>query len=263
MNHTPTAILTGAASGIGRRFAESLAAQGNDLILLDIDQPGLAATEALVAQDNRRVRSATVDVADRGQLERAVEQLVPGDEKIDLLVNCAAILGAGIWAAQKPEEFERVLQVNLLGTVNATRAALPALRRARGHVVILASTAAVHGWPQLSAYSAAKFGLVGYAEAIRPELAVDGIGLTVVFPLLIDTPLLSRPGTPPILQRGRPIPAEAVVSKTLRAVTRRQRRVYVPSTVRFIVALHAIAPSLLDWFGRRFGMDRKQLKAKS
>jgi len=78
-----------------------------------------------------------------------------------------------------------------------------------------------------------------------------------VFPLLIDTPLLGRPGTPPILQRGRRIPPAVVVRKTLRAVERRRRRVYVPATVRVIAALEGLAPSLLDWYGARFGIARR------
>ena len=115
----------------------------------------------------------------------------------------------------------------------------------------------MHGWPGLAAYSAAKFGVAGYSEAIRAELALDGVGLTVVFPLLIDTPLLSRPGTPPILQRGRRIPPAVVVRKVLRAVERRRRRVYVPATVRLIAALEGVVPSLLDWYGARFGIARR------
>ena len=74
----------------------------------------------------------------------------------------------------------------------------------------------------LAAYSAAKFGVTGFSDAIRPELARDGVTLTTVFPLLIDTPLLDRPELPPILRQGRRIPASAVVHKVLRAVARRR-----------------------------------------
>ena len=120
----------------------------------------------------------------------------------------------------------------------------------------LASTAALHGWPGLAAYSAAKFAVAGYSDAIRAELALEGIGLTVVFPLLIDTPLLERPDIPPILKRGRRIPAATVVRKVLRGVERRRARVYVPGSVRVIAALHGLAPSLLDRYGAWFGLER-------
>jgi len=251
-------LITGAGSGIGRCFAEVLAKGGNDLVLLDVDAQGLAATLATRTGEGARVARAVADVADRASLDRAIAEHVAPRGRLDLLVNCAAILGAGTWATQPVEDFERVLRIDLVGTANTIRAALPWLRQARGHIVNLASTAAVHGWPGLAAYSAAKFAVAGYSDAVRPELAVDGVGLTVVFPLLIDTPLLSRPGAPLILQRGRRIPAAAVVSKVLRAVERRSKRVYVPGIVRVLAVLHGIAPSLLDWYGTRFGMERRR-----
>jgi uncharacterized protein len=246
-----TALVTGAGSGIGRCFASALAA-GHRLVLLDVDARGLEETAHALGG---RVATALVDVADRGQVERALAEHV-GAAGLDLLVNCAAILGPGTWAAQTADEFDRVIRIDLLGTANVIRAALPALRTARGQIVNMASTAAVHGWPGLAAYSAAKFAVVGYSEAIRAELALEGVGLTTVFPLLIDTPLLSRPGTPPILRRGRRIPADAVVRKVLRAVARRRRRVYIPGTVRVIAALQGLAPGLLDWWGARYGIER-------
>jgi NAD(P)-dependent dehydrogenase (short-subunit alcohol dehydrogenase family) len=250
-----SALLTGAASGIGRAFAETLARGGSELLLLDVDADGLAETGRRVAERGGRAKTAHADVADREQLGTVIEQLLGAERELDLLINCAAVLGPGLWMAQPPEVFERTIRVDLLGTANVARAALPALRRARGQIVVLASTAALHGWPHLAAYSAAKFGVAGFADAIRPELKRDGIGVTAVFPLLIDTPLLSRPDTPPILRRGRRIPAQAVVDKVLRAVDRRAARVYIPETVRVIAVLQALVPSLLDRYGERAGLD--------
>jgi NAD(P)-dependent dehydrogenase (short-subunit alcohol dehydrogenase family) len=256
MSTSQVVLITGAGSGIGRCFAETLAAAGNDLVLLDVDARGLAATAAALDGKGGKTATAVVDVADRAALEKTVADLVAPRGRLDLLINCAAILGPGTWAAQAPEDFERVLRVDLVGTANVIRTTLPWLRAARGQIVNLASTAALHGWPGLAAYSGAKFAVTGFSEAIRPELALDGVGLTVVFPLLIDTPLLSAPDIPPILRHGRRIPAAAVVRKALRAAERRRRRVYVPGTVRVIAALHGLAPSLLDWYGKRFGMER-------
>jgi NAD(P)-dependent dehydrogenase (short-subunit alcohol dehydrogenase family) len=225
------------------------------LILLDVDEAGLKVTAELVGGPSERVRTGGVDVADRARIEHVTRELLGEDGSLDLLINCAAILGGGAWTEQLAEDFDRVVAVDLLGTVNMVRATSPALTRAGGHVVIIASTAAAHGWPGLAAYSAAKFGLVGYSEGVRAELANAGIGLTVVFPLLIDTPLLGRSGIPPILRKGRRIPAARVVKKTLHAVARRRPRVYVPATVRLIVALHGLAPGLLDWHGKRVGFE--------
>jgi len=250
------ALITGAGSGIGRAFAATLAAAGSDLLLLDVDAQGLATTVAEVSAPGIQVRSATADVANRDELERRLAELLAGAHGLDLVITCAAILGPGTWSAQSPQDFERVMQIDFVGTANTVRAALPWLRQRQGQIVVLASTAAVHGWPGLAAYSAAKFALVGYCDAIRPELATEGLGLTIAFPLLIDTPLLSRPGIPPILRQGRRIQPERVVRKVLRAAARRKRRVYIPGSVRVITLLHGLAPSLLDWYGTRFGLER-------
>jgi NAD(P)-dependent dehydrogenase (short-subunit alcohol dehydrogenase family) len=173
---------------------------------------------------------------------------------LDLVVHCAAILGPGQFAAQSAADFERVVRVNLLGTANVLRAVLPAVRHSHGAVVCVASTAAVHGWPALAAYSAAKFGVAGFCDAVRGELRRDGVTLTVVFPLLIDTPLLSGAEIAPILKQGRKLPPESVVKKTLAGAAAGRPRVFVPGSVRLIAALHGLAPSLLDWYGRRFGL---------
>jgi short-subunit dehydrogenase len=249
-----TSLITGAASGIGRCFAETLAARGDRLLLLDVDEAALAALQAALPAGVQS-EALVVDLASPAALERLRGQLAGLAPSLDLLVNCAGILGAGAFAEQPMATFARVVQVNLLGTVHLTHACLPLLEAAGGHVVNVASTASLHGWPMLAAYSAAKGALENYAEAVRPELARDGIGLTTVFPLLVDTPMLQRGGTPPIL-RGARVSAEEVVRKTLRAVERRQGRLYVPSGARLVALVHGVAPELLDWWGAKRGFSR-------
>ena len=248
------AIVSGAASGIGRCFAETLAKRGSAVGLIDVSSENLAATTEMIRAGGGRVEGRIADVSAADQVEQAVRELVQTTGGLDLIVNCAAILGPGQWAGQSAESFERVIRINLLGTANVLRAALPALRQSRGAAVCLASTAAVHGWPGLGAYSAAKFGVAGFCDAVRPELARDGVLLTSVFPLLIDTPLLQAPDIPPILKQGRRLAPDLVVDKTLAAVERRRSRVFIPGTVRLIAAVHGLAPSLLDWYGRRIGL---------
>src|SRR6266849_6304125 len=136
------ALITGAGSGIGRCFAEVLAGAASDLLLLDVDQRGLEQTAASLGGRGVRIATAVADVAERVALERAVAEHVAPRGRLDLLINCAAILGPGTWAAQSPEDFERVLRVDLVGTANTIRATLPWLGAAGGQVVNLASTAA-------------------------------------------------------------------------------------------------------------------------
>jgi meso-butanediol dehydrogenase/(S,S)-butanediol dehydrogenase/diacetyl reductase len=248
-----TAIVTGAASGIGRSFAETLAAAGTAVGLLDVSAEQLAHVADTIRSKGGRVHTRVADVSSANEVDEAVPALVTELGGLDLLVNCAAIPGAGHFMRQSAEEFERVIRVDLFGTINILRATLPALRQSQGAAVCIASTAAVHGWPALVAYSAAKFGVAGFCDAVRAELAHEGICLTAVFPLLIDTPLLKAGDVAPILKQGRPVPPETVVRKTLAAVTWRRPRVFVPGSVRLIAALHGLAPSLLDWYGRWVG----------
>ena len=250
-----TAVVTGAASGIGRSFAEVLAREGTALGLLDVSGDGLAATAEKARAMGAVVERCVCDVSDGAAVTEAVTALAGKLRGVSLLVHCAAILGPGRFATQAAEDFERVIRVDLLGTANVVRAVLPSLRESRGAIACVASTAALHGWPLMSAYAAAKFGVSGFCDAVRAELAGEGVLLTAVYPLLIDTPLLTGADVAPILKQGRPIPPEEVVRKTLRAVERRRPRVFVPATTRLVAAVHGLAPSLLDWYGRRVGLQ--------
>ena len=249
-----TAIITGAASGIGRAFADTLAGQGTAVGLMDVSAEGLDTACTAIRGRGGRVETRVADVSAAAQVAAAVTELATALGGLDLVVNCAAILGPGHFADQTAATFERVLRINLLGTANVLRAALPALRQSHGAFASLASTAAVHGWPALAAYSASKFGVAGFCDAVRSELARDGVSITAVFPLLIDTPLLQAADIPPILKQGRRLPADAVVSKTLAGIAARRPRVFIPGSVRVIAALHGLAPSLLDWWGRKVGL---------
>ena len=250
------AIVTGAASGIGRCFAETLAQRGAAVGVIDVSAEGLASAAEAIRTTGARAETRLADVSAASAVTTAVEDLSAAFGGIDLVVNCAAILGPGHFASQAAAQFDRVVHINLLGTANLLRAELPALRQSKGAVACLVSASAVHGWPALGAYSASKFGVSGFCDAVRPELARAGITLTAVYPLLIDTPLLRGGDIPPILRHGRRLPPDTVVHKTLAGVAAGRARVFIPGTVRFIAALHGLAPSLLDWYGRRAGMRR-------
>jgi 3-oxoacyl-[acyl-carrier protein] reductase len=240
---------------MGRAFAQTLADDGVAVGLIDVAEATLSETHATLG--SRRAKSARrlADVVDDAGITTAFNELEDELGAIDLVIHCAGILRTGLFTDQAPEDFERVVAVNLLGTANVVRASTPALRKTQGAIACLASTAALHGWPEMSAYSSSKFGVAGYCDAVRPELEAAGIGMTTVFPLLIDTPMLKgAENLAPILTAGKSIPAQTVVNKTFAGLRRGKRRIYVPGTVRLITALHGVAPGLLDLYGKRFGM---------
>lgn len=249
------AIITGAASGIGRSFAHALAAEGSTLGLLDVAADGLRATADELSRAGARVRARVVDVSQREVVGAEIPALAEEIGGVDLVVHCAAALFPGRFLEQPAADFDRAIAIDLLGTANVVRASAPLAIESGGAIVCLASTAAIHGWPMMSAYSAAKFGVAGFCDAVRSELRASGVLLTTVFPLLISTPLLDGAEVAPILAAGKAIAPEIVVRKTLRAVARGKTRVYIPSSrVRWIAAAHALAPVALDWYGRRLGL---------
>lgn len=248
------AIITGAASGIGRAFARALAAEGSALGLVDVAADPLRGVAEELGGVGAHVRARVVDVSQREVVDAEIPALAAEIGGVDLVVHCAAALFPGRFLEQPAADFDRAIAIDLLGTANVVRASAPQAIESRGAIVCLASTAAIHGWPMMSAYSAAKFGVAGFCDAVRSELRASGVLLTTVFPLLIATPLLTGADVAPILSAGKAIAPETVVRKTLRAVARKKTRVYIPSRVRWIAAAHALAPAALDWYGRRFGL---------
>jgi NAD(P)-dependent dehydrogenase (short-subunit alcohol dehydrogenase family) len=242
------ALVTGAASGIGRAFAIELARRGCRLLLVDIDERGLDGTLAQLGAAD--ARALTVDISSEPAVRAMVDELADEVDALDLLVNCAAVLGDGDFAEQALSDFAKVIQVDLMGTVHVIHAALPWLRAARGRIIVMASTASLHGWPMLAAYSAAKGAVENYSEAIRAELRRDGVSVTTVFPLLVDTPLLARDNLPPVLE-GRRVSALQVVERSLAAAERRQPRAFVPWMAKLVALAHGVAPPLLDWWAAR------------
>jgi short-subunit dehydrogenase len=247
-------IITGAASGIGRSFARTLAEQGCALGLIDIAAESLRAAAGEMGEKAVTLCARVVDVSQRSAVDVAISSLADELGGIDLLIHCAAALFPGRFLDQLPADFERAIAIDLVGTANVVRAAAPAVAASRGAIVCIASTAAIHGWPAMSAYSAAKHGVAGFCDAVRSELRASGVLVTTVFPLLIATPLLAGASVAPILAAGKAIPPEVVVRRTLRAVARGKTRVYVPARVRWIAAAHGLFPRSLDWYGRRRGL---------
>jgi short-subunit dehydrogenase len=180
-----TAVVTGAASGIGEALARDLAGRGMDLVLLDIDADRLAAVaDSLPGRVDHRV----VDLSDAGATASVAAAVLARHPRIRLLVNNAGVALGGRFDQVTLDEFEWVIRVNFLGTVRLTHALLPALKAEPGsHLVNLSSLFGIIAPGGQAAYSASKFAVRGFTEALRQELEVDGIGVTAVHPGGIKT----------------------------------------------------------------------------
>lgn len=185
------ALVTGAASGIGRAVAARLAAEGAIVACLDRDQDGLAATVAQIreAHGAAAARAVSCDLLARDGVQPAVRAAIADLGGLEVLCNVAGIGGLRLDLDQTLEDWDRILGVNLTGTWLVTQAALPALLESRGAIVNTASTAGTDATPYSSAYAASKGGVVALTRSLAVSHAKAGLRVNCVAPGPIDTPI--------------------------------------------------------------------------
>jgi NAD(P)-dependent dehydrogenase (short-subunit alcohol dehydrogenase family) len=184
-----TALVTGASSGIGRATVRRLDAAGWK-VFAGVRKEEDAAT--LRTEGSERLEPLMLDVLDPGAIAAAAERVGAGAGGLDALVDNAGAAVAGPLEALPIEDFRRQVELNLTAQLAVTQAMLPAIRIARGRIVLISSLGGRVGLPMTGAYHAAKFGLEGLGESLRQELAPWGIKVVLVEPGSIDTPIWSR-----------------------------------------------------------------------
>ncbi len=189
-------VVTGAASGIGRATAWAFAAEGAEVVLSDIDEPGLTVTVAQIAGTGAVAHPYVVDVADAAAVERFADEVCAAHGVPDVVVNNAGIGAAGAFLDIPAEQFDRVLDVNLGGVVNGCRSFARRMvdRGAGGHIVNVASMAAYAPLSSLNAYCTSKAAVYMFSDCLRAELDAAGIGLTTICPGVVNTNIVSTTG---------------------------------------------------------------------
>jgi len=213
------ALITGAASGIGRGIALRLAAEGADIAILDINLPGARATAEAVESAGRRAISVEADVGNYAQVQDAVKQVTEALGKIDVLVNNAGIMRIGTVVDMPIEDWHDVLNVNLDGPFHCCRAVLPQMiARGAGKVINIASYAGKIGAASGSAYCASKFALIGLTQTLALEVAQHKINVNAVCPgIIVETGMrdqmdrfMVEHGLPTAKQREGTVPLRRV-----------------------------------------------------
>ncbi|MFU1792697.1 3-ketoacyl-ACP reductase [Paenibacillus azoreducens] len=224
-----TAIITGAGKGIGRAIATALAKEGVNLGLMARTASDLEALkESLSKVYGVSVYTATADVSSRSEVEAAVSKLKEELGRIDILINNAGIATFGTVAEMDPEEWERIIQVNLLGTYYVSRAVLPAmLDQNSGDIINISSTAGEKGFATGSAYCASKFGIMGLTESLLQEVRKKNIRVVALTPSTVNTDL-ARTNNLSIGEEDRMMQPEDVAELTLAAL-KLPARVFVKS----------------------------------
>lgn len=196
-------LISGAASGIGRRTAERFLEQGDRVHICDVDGKQVEA----FLEANEGATGTVADIASREDVERVFADLAAQHGGLNVLVNNAGVAGPTARIDEHDEDgWDRCLQVNLSGTFYMTRRAVPLLKEARNASIInISSTAALHGYPLRSAYVASKWAMMGLTKTWAMELGRDGVRVNAVCPTSVDGPRIDAVIERDASQRGLPI----------------------------------------------------------
>jgi NAD(P)-dependent dehydrogenase (short-subunit alcohol dehydrogenase family)/pimeloyl-ACP methyl ester carboxylesterase len=258
-------LVTGAGSGIGRSTALAFAAAGADILAVDIDETGAAATAHRAREQGVEAYPYLVDVADGAAMGKLADQVRAEHGVPDIVMANAGIGVAGGFLDTGEDDWRRVVDVNLWGVVHTLRAFAPMLveRGQGGHIVATASMAAYCPWPELSAYATTKAAVLSLAQSLRTELAPHGIGVSAICPGMVATNIVnttrfagqdeatelrSRQATDAIYRRRHYGP-DKVATAVLRAVA--ENRAVVPVTPEAWLA--AVGARLSPGLVRRVG----------
>ena len=251
-----TAVLTGAASGIGKALAQQLAARGCHLALVDRDAAGLAATAEAVARDGLRVSQHVLDLTDSEGIKALPAAVLLAHPQVTLLVNNAGVAVGGTFEQVSEADFDWLMSINFGAVVRMTRALLPLLK-ASGQAARIVNVSSLFGLvspPGQAAYSASKFAVRGFSNALRHELRGSNVGVTVVHPGGVATAIatnarVAESVSPAELAKHKRqmerllrMPPERAAEVIVSGIEQDKARVLVGSDARFGALLERLMP---------------------
>lgn len=200
------AIITGGGTGIGAATAEELASSGVRVLVVGRRPGALADTVARIAANGGEAMSVSADVTDFAAMERVVETAMERYGRLDLLVSNAAVHEVAEVVNGNPAWWRQVIETNVLGTLYATRAALPVMyRQESGHVVIVASVSGRVTYVGETIYVTSKHAIVAFGDCLRQEASPRGVRVTLLEPGLVETPFLDNPFAQELKKTVRPL----------------------------------------------------------
>ncbi|MGH8505386.1 MAG: SDR family NAD(P)-dependent oxidoreductase [Stenotrophobium sp.] len=254
------ALVTGASSGIGAEIAVALARAGASVILTARDTRKLEAVRQRCVQAGGNAWAQAAEVSDAAQMQTLADAVHARHPALDILVNNAGVVMGGFTWEVEPADWQRLFDINVMGVVHGIRAFVPKMieRRQGGHVVNMSSVSGLIGTRGMGTYSASKFAVVGLSESLRMELHRHRIGVSVVCPGYVKTPiqdkvkmvgLLSSPDAQARVQREFAkttlLPA-AVAARTLKAIRRNEFIAAIGREALMVRTLKRWAPGLLE-----------------
>jgi NAD(P)-dependent dehydrogenase (short-subunit alcohol dehydrogenase family) len=252
------AIITGAASGLGRAFALRLARDGWHLAIADVNLPAAQETLELVRQAGGEGQVEPLDVSQQSQWSELAQRLQAQWPQLDLLVNNAGVSGSGEVGLYPLDNWQWMVSINLWGPILGCHTMVDWLKRnpRGGHIINTSSLAAICMLPTMASYNVTKAGVLALSETLYAELKKDRIGVTVLLPSFFHTNLLSisRMQTPEQFaladrtMRGASFTADDVAAAALRAMRRKRLYVVLPLKGRVYWRLKRFIPEEFLWF---------------
>ena len=254
-----TIIITGASDGIGAEMARQLASAHRADINLVLAARDVAKLEAVALQcrtAGAQVLIVKTDVSEEPQCRALVQAAVNGYGGIDALINNAGMSAQALFSDVKAEDlawYETLMRINLWGSVWCTHAALPHIRARKGHIVAVSSLAGLVGVPGRTAYSATKFAMTGFFEALRTELKATGVSVTTAYPGVVATNIRYRglnaagkPAGSSGLKEDDAMSVEECANLIIDAMNQREREVVMTGKGKLGRFLKLIAPGLVE-----------------
>ncbi|NLA27105.1 MAG: SDR family oxidoreductase [Firmicutes bacterium] len=244
--HGKTVIITGAAGGIGTATAVLLDHRGANLVLADIDLPGLKETGELLSRPALPVKC---DITRREDIAKLLARTQEEYDRIDILVNNAGIIIPSLFENSSYEDIDKQVAINLMGVVNATYGVIPSLiKNGGGNIVTISSMAGIVPETFSAIYSATKYALRGFNLTLSLELKDHHIAVSTIFPDTTDTPMLryeAAHGGSPLTFLNKPQKPDKVARAVLRAITGGKLEQYVPYSSGFLSKLLMFAPGVV------------------
>ncbi|HET9223821.1 MAG TPA: SDR family NAD(P)-dependent oxidoreductase [Roseiflexaceae bacterium] len=264
-----TILITGASYGIGAALARRIALAGGQVVLLARTRDALEHVADEVRTGGGQACIYPVDLADAAAVERVAQAILAEVGPPDILINNA---GAGRWLFLEetdPAEAQAMMAVPYFAAFHVTRAFLPAmLRHGSGQIVNVNSPASLVAWPGATAYTAARWALRGFSEALRADLHGTGLRVTEVIPGKVSSTYFTHnPGTearaPWIAKLLGTITPEQAAAEMLRGIERGQRQIVLPFRYRLLYIIHRVWPGLVRWLAAATGARRPNVKRKT
>ena len=263
-----TAVVTGAASGMGRAFAERFGALGMNVVLADVEEPRLAETAAAMRESGIEVLPVVTDVADGASIDALAAKAFDTFGAVHVLCNNAGVGGGGPMAELTTNDWQWVIGVNLWGVIHGIRAFLPTMLESgeEGHIVNTASMAGMIAGPMMGPYNATKFAVVALSETLHGELSMTGarIGVSVLCPGFVNTDITTSSRNRPAELAGTefaPDPDQAEMFRQLLANGKqpaevaliveqaiRDRQLHVFTDREFLPPFQARVQTIIDSF---------------